>query len=340
MPKRTHRSRRSKATASVNGVLAANRHPEPRVLPATPASRTTATAESASRPERWIAAIALCAVFAWANWSGLKALVAAWENEPDYSHGYLVPPIALLFLWFRRDRFPGIHRVPGWGGLSLIGLSILLTVAGKQYFLNPFVHWSMIAWVGGTVWILAGRRIFWWALPAIAFLIFMVPLPYRIEGMLGWPLQRIATYISSWSLQLLGQPAIAEGNTIFLGENQLEVAHACSGLRMLVMVAALAMAFAVLGCRNWRERVVLILCIVPVALIANSVRIVATGMAYQYLSGEASKAFSHDLAGYIVPPVAALMMLAALIYFRRLIVETEETPFCAVRHGEPLSKGI
>jgi exosortase len=213
---------------------------------------------------------------------------------------------------------------------------MLLTVAGKQYFLNPLVHWSMIAWVGGAVWMLAGRRVFWWALPAIAFLIFMVPLPFRLEGMLGWPLQRIATYLSSWSLQFLGQPAIAEGNTIYLGEHQLEVEHACAGLRMLVMVAALTMAFAVLLCRNWRERIFLILCTVPVALVANSVRIVATGLAYQYLSGEASKTFSHDLAGFMVPPVAALMMFGALIYFRRLIVETEESPLCAIRQSERL----
>jgi exosortase len=333
MTKRIQKSRHPKASASSHGILARNSHSEPSVIRSAPKNPATVVGDGAIGHERWFAAIVLSAVFLWAYWSGLRALVIAWETEPDYSHGYLVPPIALLFLWFRRDCFPGINRVPGWGGLSLIALSILLTVAGKQYFLNPLVHWSMIAWVGGTVWILAGRRVFWWALPAIAFLIFMVPLPYRIEGMLGWPLQRIATYISSWSLQLLGQPAIAEGNTIFLSENQLEVEHACSGLRMLVMVAALAMAFAVLGCRNWRERIFLILCIVPVALIANSVRIVATGMAYQYLSGEASKTFSHDVAGYIVPPVAALMMLGALIYFRRLIVETEQTPLYAIAKG-------
>jgi exosortase len=129
----------------------------------------------------------------------------------------------------------------------------------------------------------------------------------------------------------LGQPAIAEGNTIFLGEHQLEVEHACSGLRMLVMVVALAMAFAVLGCRNWRERLFLFASILPVAIIANSARIVATGLAYQYLSGEASKSFSHDLAGYIVPPIAALMMVGALIYFRALVVETEQGPLYAAR---------
>jgi hypothetical protein len=63
---------------------------------------------------------------------------------------------------------------------------------------------------------------------------------------------------------------------------------------------------------------------------------VATGLAYQYLSGEASKTFSHDLAGFMVPPVAALMMFGALIYFRRLIVETEESPLCAIRQSERL----
>ncbi len=281
--------------------------------------------------ERWIAAVVLSALFVWANWSGLTTLVSAWESEPDYSHGYLVLPLALLFLWVRRESFPGIGGAPGWGGLSFIVLSTALATAGREYFLNPFLHWSMIAWVAGTVWVLAGRKVFWWALPAISFLIFMVPWPFRIEGALGAPLQRIATRFSTWALQVLGQPAIAEGNTIFLGEHQLEVEQACSGLRMLVMVVALAMAFAVLGCRNWRERLFLLACVLPVAMIANSARIVATGMAYQYLSGEASKTFSHDLAGYIVPPIAALMMVGSLMYFRALIVETETARLYTVR---------
>jgi exosortase len=294
------------------------------------------------RPPWEISAVCavLSAVFLWANWEWLGELIATWNREPDYSHGYLVGPVAALILWTRRDRFPTDGKSPGWGGFALLAVSLVLGFAGRQYFLNPLVYWAMIVWIGGVAWVLGGRRVFLWALPAIAFLIFMVPLPFRMESWLSGPLQRIATILSCWSLQVLGQPAFAEGNTIFLGMTQIEVEQACSGLRMLVMITALASACAILVCRNWPERLFLLLCIVPVSLFSNGVRIVATGLAYQYLSTEASKAIMHDIAGWIVVPVAAGTLALALLYWRRLFVQYEQAVLPVSHHPVVLQHGI
>jgi exosortase len=300
----------------------------------TPLVESESSIAGSRRPWELIAvALALTVVFLWVNWPALVELVATWDREPDYSHGYLVAPIAALFLWFRRDRYPQQSKAPGWGGFVLLGGSLGLSIVGAKYFLNPVAYWAMIVWIGGVVWILLGRQVFWWALPAIAFLIFMVPIPFQMENWLSGPLQRVATFASSWTLQLLGQPAFPEGNTIYLGMRQLEVEHACAGLRMLVMITALAAAFAVLVCRSWPERIFVAVCIVPVALFANCVRIVATGLAYQYLSDEASKAISHDLAGFIVVPVAAATMGLAVFYWRHLFVESEQTLLTVSRKG-------
>ena len=297
---------------------------------------------SVTVPSPWEFAIVfgvLAVLFIGANWAGLSSLVEAWDREQDYSHGYLVAPIACLFLWFKRDRFPGIRDIPGWAGLGLIAASAVLFAAGKQYFLNPLIHWSMIVWIGGATWVLAGRRVLWWALPSIGFLIFMVPLPYRTENWLSGPLQRVATQLSTWTLQLLGQPAFAEGNTILLGEGRLEVEQACSGLRMLVMITALAVACAVLVCRNWPERLLLIVCIVPIALFSNAVRIVATGLALTYISPEASENV-HNIAGLIVVLVASSTMWLALVYWRHLFLESERTPLYRAHGEELIGKGI
>jgi exosortase/archaeosortase family protein len=105
---------------------------------------------------------------------------------------------------------------------------------------------------------------------------------------------------------------------------QIEVEHACSGLRMLVMITALAAACAILICRNWPERLFLAFCIVPVSMFANCVRIVATGLAYEYVSSDASKAIMHDVAGWIVVPVAAGTFGMALLYWRHLFVQFEQ----------------
>ena len=91
----------------------------------------------------------------------------------------------------------------------------------------------------------------------------MVPLPFRLEHALSRPLQHAATRISCWILQCLGQPALSEGNIIFLGDQRLEVAQACSGLRIFVGIVALAFVFVVLVRRTWWEKTLLVVCIVP-----------------------------------------------------------------------------
>lgn len=96
------------------------------------------------------------------------------------------------------------------------------------------------------VWFLSGANVLWWSLPSIVFLWFMVPLPYGMERWLSLPLQRVATELSCWVLHCLGQPALAEGNTILLNDFQLEVEQACSGLRIFVGIMALAFVYLVL----------------------------------------------------------------------------------------------
>jgi exosortase len=111
-----------------------------------------------------------------------------------------------------------------------------------------------------------------WSAPAVVFLGFMVPLPFRVEGMLSYPLQRIATHASCFALQCLGLPALAEGNTILLGNNHLEVEQACSGLRIFMATIALAFVCVVLVRRSWWESAAPGLGN-PIALLANSLRV-------------------------------------------------------------------
>jgi exosortase len=142
--------------------------------------------------------------------------------------------------------------------------------------------------------------------------------------MLSLPLQQIATKASCWTLQLLGQPAIAEGNTIMLGDHRLEVEQACSGLRLFVSILALAFAYLQLVKRRWWEKGLLLISVVPIAIVANAARIVATGLLYEYASTEAAKKFSHDFAGWAMIPFAAALFGAVLWYLRMLVREHEQ----------------
>lgn len=271
-----------------------------------------------------LAGVAVLASFVFAYWPSMVELQDAWERQPDYSHGYLVLPMALVILWLRRERFPGFTGRLHWAGLALIVLSIAVRVGGAIMFLTPIDGWSIVVWVAGAVWFLFGPAVFRWALPSIFFLFFMVPLPFRMETWLSVPLQKTATAVSCWTLQLLGQPAISEGNTIFIGEHQMFVEEACSGLRIFVAIFALAYVYLVLVQRRWWQRLLLVAAILPVALVANVTRIVATALLYQYVSSEAGRHFSHDWAGFLMIPFAALLFGLVLWYISALFRQVEQ----------------
>jgi exosortase len=271
----------------------------------------------------FLAGAALAAIFLWGYWSTLGTLVHAWNHQPDYSHGFLVPGLAALLLWAARDSFPGVRLHAAWGGLALILVSMILRAAAGYYYLPQVDAWSMPLWIAGVVWLFGGWQVARWSLPAILFLYFMVPLPYRLERLLSLPLQSVATKLSTWTLQCLCQPAIAEGHTIHIGAHRLEVEEACSGLRMLVGVSALAVAYTLLIRNSWLERALLLASVVPVALAANAARIAATGLLYQYVSSHAGKRFSHDFAGWAMILIAVGLFGAVLWYLRHLLPERE-----------------
>jgi exosortase len=270
-----------------------------------------------------VSGVALAAIFAWAYWPTLVRLVRAWDQQPDYSHGFFVVPLGVYFLWARRDRFPGVTSGWAWGGLILIGLSIAVRMVAARLYVDAFDGWSISLWVAGVIWLMAGWRAAVWSLPSVAFLWFMVPLPWGAERWLSEPLQRVATKISCWALVSLGQPAFAEGNTIVIRDFHLGVEEACSGLRIFVGIVALAFAYLIIVRREWWEKVLLLVSIVPIALVANSARIVVTALLNQYVSGEAAQKFTHDVAGWVMIPFAAGLFALVLWYLGKLMREVE-----------------
>lgn len=280
-------------------------------------------------------ALVLAIVSGWAYWPTLVHLVRVWQEQADYSHGFLVVPLALLFLWLRRDRMPQGWQPGIYGGVALLLLSVLIRVVGLRYAFDSLDGYSLIVWIAGVAWLFGGRASMPWAGPSIAFLFFMVPLPFRVEQLLSVKLQYLATQISCFLLQCLGQPAFAEGTTIVLGIHELSVEQECSGLRMFVGAFALASAYLIAIRRELWEQVLLLGSVVPVALLANSLRIVVTGLLFQTLGDtEAVRRWSHDLAGLFMIPLAALMFGLVLVYMSKLMMKVE-----SIRLDELVTRG-
>jgi exosortase len=260
----------------------------------------------------------------WAYWPVLVDMVQQWIDVPDYSHGFLVLPLALFFLWSRRSKISAADLQPNlWGAAVLLAVSAL-RYAASLYFLGPLDAWTLPLWIAGAVLLVFGWRCLWWSLPAVVFLWFMIPLPFSAERLLSLPLQRIATKLSTMVLVTLGQPALSEGNTIWIGDNQLGIEEACSGLRILMGIYALAFAFVLFSSWTWWQKCLVLVAALPIAIISNVTRVVVTGLLYQYSTSEAARHFMHDLSGLVMIPFAAALFWLFLIYLDRLFPEVEE----------------
>ena len=263
----------------------------------------------------------LCASI-WAYWPTLVELVDTWEREPDYSHGFLVIPLFAFFLYLRLDAFPQSLR-PSVIGLLVIAGSIGLRLIGGWWFLTPLDGWSIVFWVSGIMLCLGGWSLLRWSLGPTLFLLFMVPLPFRAETLVSLPLQKIAAIFSAFVLRCLGQPAFAEETTLLIGSSVLEVEQSCSGLRIFVGIFALACGYLIAFRREAWEAALLLASAVPVALTANAARIVVTAILFQHFTEEAAHKFSHDVAGWLMIPLAAVLLWCVQWYLNCLMRDVD-----------------
>jgi exosortase len=257
----------------------------------------------------------------WSYGSTLAELASQWSSNPQHSHGYLVPLFAIALLYLRRDRFRAEQwSASAWGVLPLLaGLGAWM--AATHFHLTWIEGISLLPCLAGIVILMGGRQAWRWAWPAIGFLAFMVPLPYRAAVALTDPLQRTATLASTYALQTLGLPAVAEGNVILLSEVELGVVEACSGLRMLVIFFALAAGVALVIRRPLWEKAVVLLSAVPIAIIVNVIRITATGVLHELVGREVANAVFHDFAGWVMMPLALALLWLELRILARLFLE-------------------
>ena len=269
-------------------------------------------------------AVAICltaACGAWAFWPVLRRMAVVWNSEPDYGHGYLVPLAAAAVLWARRARRPA--AIADWRGLGFVVIALGMLIAGGMYYLAVLQDAALLLWLAGACWLVGGGALMRWAAPAIGFLAFMLPMPFRLEQLVTLPMQQIATQWSAWLLQCCGLPALAEGNVVLIDDTRLEVAQACSGLRMFMCVVAVAYAYAVLARKPRWMKLTLFAFVAPVAMAANTLRITATAIAWQYVAATESRELLHDVAGWLMIPLAVALLHSVLWYLDRVTVPVE-----------------
>lgn len=294
--------------------------------------QATATGMERARPAGLglAGAAALAAAIVWSFYPSFVYLARWWEDS-NYSHGWIIIPIALYILWQRRERLTSVVvRRRWWDFLPLVALLAL-----RSWFYERNDEWleaAMIpAVVAAVVLAVGGWGTLRWSLPGVVYLFFMVPLPSRFNDKLAAPLQRIATLGSVEVLKAIGRPVLAEGNVILIGAQHVEVAEACRGLSMLLAFAALITAMIILVHRPIWERVVLVLSIIPIALVCNIIRISVTAVAYAWYDRPVHEV--HDYAGFAMMALALGFVSIELKLMSWLVVEERAVAPSSMLYG-------
>jgi len=257
----------------------------------------------------WWGAAALALLIGFLYKDIFIALVKQWWDDPDFSHGFVVPLIAAWLVWQRKDIVERLPLKPSWWGfavmLGAIGI-LLLGIFGAELFLSRS---SFIFLLAGLVIFFAGWAQFRALIFPWAFLFLMVPIPTILMNTVTLPLQFLASDLASALLRLVGVPVLREGNVIQLPTMSLEVVEACSGIRSLVSLITLAIVYSYLLEKNKWTRVALVVSALPIAIAANGLRIMGTGLTGIYWSPDKAQGFFHEFSGWVIFVLSLLMLL-------------------------------
>ena len=272
---------------------------ETATVPATAIQGRTAVRSSATALPAWaVAVLAALLVVLYLRVCG--KLLLDWYVTPDYAHGFLIPFFCAWVVWEKREAVRNTPLEPSWAGtvLVLLGLLTYITgIYGAELFLSRI---SGLMVLGGLVWTFAGLPMLRVLKFPLLVLLLAIPFPAVVFNQITFPLQLFASRLASGMLPWFNVPVLREGNVIELPMMKLEVAEACSGIRSLMSLFTVAIIYGyLLEPSTWR-RTWLALGSIPIAVAANVLRIVGTGLCVQYWDPEKAMGFFHEFSGWLM----------------------------------------
>jgi exosortase len=244
----------------------------------------------------------------------LKPMVREWVNDESMGHAFFVPVVAGYAAWLNRERILAAPVKPCWPALTLVlwgFCQMMLGYLGADFFL---ARTAFLIAVVGVIWTLAGTAVLRTLAFPLLLLIFMIRIPLFVFQQITSPLQALASSVASRSLELIGIPVLRDGNVLQLSSQRLEVVEACSGIRSLLSLTFLSVAYGHFFERRTWMKVVLFLSTVPIAIVANASRVTLTGILTEYKPDMAEGAY-HMFEGWVI----FMVELMALLTVHRLL---------------------
>ncbi len=275
-------------------------------------------------PRNIAAIVAVAALVVLVYHETLVALWRTWATNPNYSHGYLIPPVVAFLLWRDRRRYLAARGRGSLFGLVLIGLALLGHIVSIRAGVFMTQGYSLVLLLFGlSLFFYGGRatRTVWFPL---GYLVLMLPMPPYMMNVIAFRLKVFAARAGSGIAVKLGIPLARSGMTIHIPAGSLRIADPCSGLRSLIALVALGALFAYLTRGKTWKRVVLFASAVPLAVLANVIRIAVLCVVANIWGIDAALGFFHDLSGLLLFMIA----FVGLVTVRKLLrfeTEREET---------------
>lgn len=230
----------------------------------------------------------------------LGDLYNIWNLKPEYSHGVIIPVLSAFLIWRQREQLRSLPFTGSWTGLALIAVGLVLRFIGASTTMHTFEHYAFLFVLYGLVLALTGPVIFRRLWMPLLMLVFAVPLPSLFNNSLSLHLQLLSSVLGVWVIRAAGISVLLEGNIIDLGNYQLEVAEACSGLRYLLPLMTLSFIVAYLFRGPFWKRGTLFLSSVPITVVMNSLRIGFIGITVEHWGPGMAEGILHDFEGWLV----------------------------------------
>ncbi len=258
--------------------------------------------------------VILLLIWAAAFYPLYPGLVREWLDNSDNSHAFIVPLVTLYFVWQRKSALELARVSTSLLGGGLLAVSLLAYVASSAGGVVFPARVAMVASLFGLIWFCLGKDFIQKLAFPIAFLIFMVPVPYSLISLVSLPLQLMATDVSAAIIGSCSIPVYREGNMLYFMQTQLEVAEACSGIRSIMSLTMISFVFCFLSRAGWWRKVLLVSAAVPIAIAANIFRVAGTGVLAHFYGDRVARGFLHEFSGIAIF-VFGFALLFALFFF-------------------------
>lgn len=242
----------------------------------------------------------------------LTALVNEWLTSDEYGHGILLPFVAAYFVWQRRSDYLAEQPRPSWSSVVLILLSVVTTLIAIKTSSMSLMSYSYLILVGAVILACYGYRFVWLSAFPLLLLALAVPLPGSTIITLTSELQLLSSDFGVWIIRLFGISVFLEGNVIDLGDYQLFVAEACSGLRYLFSLVTLGAVIAYMIQAPFWMKALTVAVTIPISIFMNSLRIAITGVLVKEMGISAAEGFFHEFEGLVVFAGAFSLLIASV----------------------------